>query len=615
MKRVIILTLIFLISLSFVSASNYSKTDALNWLNANIQLDTAPIEEVSFTLLALDSNDYDTTGGLNFLKSRKDVSGCYPPTTTDSCTSKATALAALALSELGEDVTVQLTWLNDTLKKADISGDWMIQIIPGTGEGECNFTGAGNSIIKEIEEESEWFSIENDLGMIINDPLETINVDCDLPSNTKISLLRKTTEYEFYIIQEKIGNNVEIIVNSACYAQTKTGACHPDSSFYVSWVLENLNEEINTIPYLQDAISSNSNNLYYSILNKVSSTQEYVDTLISTQNTAGYWEYTTSNIYGTSFAIDSLYSSPILPEITTAINWLEEQQVDSGVSKGSWSDGSVLDTATAVYLGLTHAYTGGQLGTPSGFCGDGDVQNPNMYGEFEECDDGNFLNNDGCDVSCKSEEGIECTSDIQCIKVGEVCDLLTKTCKLRDTWCLTNADCNDQGTVCDTSINTCTAPLIYCDGEEDCEFYQDCNSLTNLCETSSGYCSTDLDCFGYNQECDFLSHICVTSQTDLGDIGGDDFDYEGDTEASYWWIWLIIIIVILAGVVFAYFKFSKPKKKKGGPSFLGDQKPREPPSQQPYQPPRQFTRAPRDEQLESELDKSIKEAQDMLRKK
>ena len=609
MKRVIILTLIFLISLSFVSASNYSKTDALDWLSTtNIQWGTAPIEEISFTLLALDSNDYDTTGGLNFLKSRKDTAGCYP---SGSCTSKDTALATLALSELGEDVTVQLNWLNDTLKKADISGDWMIQIIPGSGEGECNFTGAGNSIIKEIEEASEWFSIENDLGMIINDPLETINIDCDLSSNTKISLLRKTTEYEFYIIQEKTGNNVDLIVNSACYAQIKTGTCHPDSSFYVSWVLENLNEEVNIIPYLQDAISSNSNNIYYSILNKVSSTQEYVDTLISNQNTAGYWEYTTSNIYGTSFAIDSLYSSPVLPEVTTAINWLEEQQVDSGVSKGSWGDGSVLDTATAVYLGLTHAYIGGQLGNPSGFCGDGYVQSLNLFGEFEECDDGNDIDNDLCDNTCKLTEGIECTSDDQCTNVGEICNLEANICEIDPNWCTDNYMC-DSGTICDTSINTCVQPFVYCEDEDDCEFYQDCNPLTNLCETSPGYCSTDLDCFG-NTVCDFLSHICIPQQPD--DYDYTDTDSEADTKASYWWIWLIIIIIIMAGVIFAYFKFSKPKKPKGGPSFLGDQKPREPPRQQQYQPPKQFTRAPRDEQLERELDKSIKEAQDMLRKK
>ena len=37
------------------------------------------------------------------------------------------------------------------------------------------------------------------------------------------------------------------------------------------------------------------------------------------------------------------------------------------------------------------------------FCGDGNIQSPNDDGEFEECDDNNNNDNDGCDAQCKIE--------------------------------------------------------------------------------------------------------------------------------------------------------------------------------------------------------------------
>lgn len=609
MKRVILVIFVLLISLSLVNANNYSESDALLWLSTHVTWGTAPIEEVSFALLALESNNYDTTSGLSFLKGRVSSSGCYSSIPSGSCTTKDTALAALALAALGEDIDPQLNWINDSLVKADIEGDWIIQIIPNGGEGECNFTGAGNSIIKEVNGESEWFSIENDLEMIINDPLETINVDCDLSSNTKISLIRTTTENEFYIIEQKIGNDVNIVVNSACYSQSQTGSCDVDSSFYVSWALEKLGEDVNTLPYLQDSISEN--NVYYAILNTLSSNQEYVDILLAEQNAEGYWSSTISNIYGTSFVIDSLYSYPLPQEVTNAINWLEEEQVNSGINTGSWNDGNVLDTSVALFLGLTHAFSGGNLGNPPvGFCSDGIIQSPNQFGEFEECDDGNTLSGDGCSSFCNLEGG-ECISNLDCVNVGEICNLQTNTCELDPLWCTDNSMCG-QGEFCDLTINKCQQSLVYCETNADCEFYQYCDLVGTVCKTSSGYCSTDLDC-NYNQECDFISHICVLSPTGgFEDKTPDTFEDEGT--GSLWWVWLIIIIIILGGGVFAYFYFSKPKKKNNGrPSFLEPQRPTQPPMQ-PQQ-PRSFARPRRDEALESELDRSIREAQDLLRKK
>lgn len=607
--------LMFLISLSLVSANNYSKSDGLNWLSTSIPWGTAPIEEVSFALLALDSSGYSTGTGLNFLQSRADASGCYASTATGSCTSKDTALAALTLSELGVSITSQLVWINQTLKQANIEGDWMIQIIPGSGEGGCNFTHEGSSTTIEIEGASEWVSVENDLSITINEPLELINVDCDLPSNTKISLLRQGTGSEFYIIDENTGNNVDIIVNSACYSSTTTGICDEESTFYVSWVLNELNQEVDTMPYLQDIVSSGTNNVYYAMMQSISPSQEYVSNLINNQNTAGYWPYTASNIYATSFVIDALYSSSVQTEVDNAVEWLENQQINSGINKGSWNNGNVLDTAVALYLGLTQAYGGGGGGDSGvGFCSDGTIQSPNYNYEFEECDDGNLISGDGCNSFCETEGDVECTTDAECTNIGEICNLQTNTCGLRPDWCLTNANCNPNE-ICDTTANTCILPLVYCETNTDCEYYEYCDTTTNLCETSQGYCATSLECFGSNT-CDPITHTCVPMSSGEGDGYPDGYSEYGEKPSGAWWIWLIIIIVILIGGIFAYMKLSKPKKPKS-PSFLESQRPERPsqfPSQSQYQSPR-VSKSPRDNQLEMELDKSIKEAQNLLKKK
>ncbi|MBL7147771.1 MAG: hypothetical protein ISS82_03010, partial [Nanoarchaeota archaeon] len=347
MKKLILVILLFFISLSCVSANNYSKSDGLNWLNSHVSWASASIEDVSFALLALNSNNYDITTGLGFLKSRKDTTGCYP---TGACTTKDTALAALALSELGEDITNQLNWINQTLKQADVTGAWIIQIIPGISTGICTFTHKQNSQEIEITEpSSQWIYIQNDLSISITDPIETINVNCDLPSTTKISLIRKVGTSEFHIVQEETSNNVDMIINNACYPQTLTStSCNIESSFYVSWALNKLNQEINTLPYLEDNVN---NNLYYTMIQSIDSNQNYITYLISNQNSAGYW----TDIYTTSFVINSLktdYSSQNAVE--NATSWLEAQQVTTpGENQGSWNNGNVLDTAVALYLGLT----------------------------------------------------------------------------------------------------------------------------------------------------------------------------------------------------------------------------------------------------------------------
>ena len=72
MKR-FVLFVVFLLAVGVVNAE-FSQESASTWLEGNIVCSRAPIEEVAFATLALDSNDC-----LNQLKvNRIDPSGCFP---------------------------------------------------------------------------------------------------------------------------------------------------------------------------------------------------------------------------------------------------------------------------------------------------------------------------------------------------------------------------------------------------------------------------------------------------------------------------------------------------------------------------------------------------------
>jgi len=78
-------------------------------------------------------------------------------------------------------------------------------------------------------------------------------------------------------------------------------------------------------------------------------------------------------------------------------------------------------------------------------------------------------------------------------------------------------------------------------------------------------------------------------------------------------LWIIVVILALGGIAFIVLtKLKKKGSKESSPSYLGSGMPPNYPEQRTYKP---VQRPRKDEALDNELDKSIKEAQELLRKK
>jgi cysteine-rich repeat protein len=108
------------------------------------------------------------------------------------------------------------------------------------------------------------------------------------------------------------------------------------------------------------------------------------------------------------------------------------------------------------------------------FCGDGTIQYPNSYGIYESCDDGNNLNTDTCNASCKKTScGDKIIQTLNGYGLNELCD---------------------NGTA---NTNTACTPPTYGNG---CSYCDTSCSLKTI--TSSQYCGDGTIQSAYGETCD-----------------------------------------------------------------------------------------------------------------
>lgn len=542
------LVILFMISLTIVSA--FSKDDGLKWLNQNIDWTNANLKEASLAFLALKTNNYNVDKGLTILVQRQDNNNCYP---RGNCNTIETAFAALALSSTNQDVSKLLDWLESSLTKAQTTG-WYIQINTQK-DGSCTINyeeGSANVIVNTTYKiqpyNVDWVSVENNLKANLDKPIEQINVNCNKINDPSmiISLIRIVNN-EFTIVQQESGNNINLVINNACYPRFIGGSCDEESSFYISWALAKLNKEIKTIPYLEDSANTNQE---YAILYLINKNEKYAQKLTETQSIQGHWD---NNILATSFAIDSLKrNTKYYDNFNNATKWLESKQITSGTNKDSF--GTLLDSAAALYLVFTEQFIPPPSDGTAPICGN------------------NIL-----------EFGEECESNLDC-STSQTCNSFTCACE---------------------EVNV-TAPAQIClpsslRSGTDCSV---CNS------GGTAYVDNDLRC-RINEVCQ--NGICVPS-TEAGEEPSEESPPQEPEEdkglGAIFWISLIIIILILGvGGYLAYKKFFK-KEKPSEPEFLPRIK--QPPKTLP---PRRTAKKPGyEESLEHELDKSIREAERLLKK-
>ena len=585
---------LFIILISSLSVFAYSKDISLKWLlNANnIKWSEGAIDEKAFSLLALNSNDHNTEIINNILLQRKDPLNCYPK---GNCNVKDTALMALALKSSNLNITGLLSWLDSTLTKAQIS-NWYIQIKTDK-TGNCILTYDqindeayktkkifvnGTEKIKIDNKLVDWISVERDLQAVLDKPVENIEVDCTQINDQDIviSLLRiLNNENDFYIIQESQSSVTDLTINNACYPSKKGGVCNEESSFYTAYVLNELdNNNIKVLPYLLDKADTNLEN---SILYKITNDQKFADFLISKQNKKGYWD--NQDIYGTSFAINALRNSNYQEKIENSTEWLKSKQNADG------SFGNVKNTGVAIYLALTEDYS---------IIGD-DGNNESDSNETEDGDN--------------SQEN--CQSDIDCSNPdNQYCDENTNICLPREisgSECETDSDCTKSDEKCENGI--CKSNEVTEDNPE-CETDSDCTRSDEKCENGicksnevtedNPECETDSDCAGENEVC--IENQCKINVTEKKGIS----------------LWVVLLVIIAVLGIGGYFFYTKVLKKPGDrkpnssysfePSFSNKQTSQRIIPQK--QPQKSYRRTNTDQRLETELDKSIKEAEKLLKK-
>src|SRR3989344_5894524 len=532
MKRGVIFLIFFLIAITSVNAqvSSYNKQDAVDWLYNNTKGDEST-EEISMSLLALNSNGYRIDGPLTVFLQRNLDSPCFPK---GSCTIKDTSFALYSLGKLNQDTSKIEEWLRGNLKNAEV-GKWFVQIT-SSSQGTCSVRNGDKEINVDLNENGDIVFNGNNIGSWLDverylNPIEgssDVSVNCPtLGSNMIISLLRQRNSNEFIIAKEVSSNTATFNIDNSCYGLS---GCNVESSFYAAWALNELGKETKVTPYLED---SADNILYNSILHKIENKEKYASKVANLQGVNGNFG---NNIFTTSMAVDSIReNSNYYSNVTKSLVWLQSRQVRNDVITNGSIGGTKFFTGSALYLALK----------------EGSVIVPSQRGTSGYCKD-----NEKCDI----------VSGGFCVpREGEVVV----------TGCKSNSDCNGINEVCNTDTGRC----------EDKEEIKP--KVEDVC--GDGLCSI-------NESEDTCAEDC-----------------KKDTGLPIW-IWVVVFILgllIIAYIIFAKFVNQAPKTR-GKRFSMGDNERRESPKQEYYRP---LERDHKDEALERELDRSIKEAQDLLKRK
>ena len=597
----IILIIIFFSAIPFVYAE-FNKQDSIKWLQKNTNWQQAPVQDATFSLLTLKANNIDVNAQASILLQREDQLNCYP---RGNCNVKDTAFALLFLDEFNQDTNKTLTWLASTETKAQISGNWLIQILTNNN-GTCSITHNNKIYNFTIDNKGKilpynvnWLDVEDNLGISINKPVEAFLVDCKkLQDQSMIISLLRIIDNNIYITQQENSDKAVLEINSACYPSVKGRACDVETTFLASWAVNRATLKVNTGPYLEDNAQSN---LHYAILYQITGNEKYAK-LLSEKRNNGYWD----NIYTTSFVIDSLKSNSNYGEIIdNTTGWLKSQQIETGTNRGSFNNGNLQDTAVAVYLGLNEGFTfyppppeernktRNETYEQKTFCGDNKKQDINDQGIYEECDGADDY---ACPGKCSKDNTckciISCQTDQECDNT-KFCDQNIKECKsLDEKTCSTDQDC-PVGKICVSAL---------------CTIFETTTTLEGTTPTTEPgerlTCNND-DACDENEDVDSCPSDCKEEKSSI---------------FKKILIPLIIIIIIGLGIFFLRRFTKKPPEEEEAffPKYPQEEqkpKPREMQRQQPQQPARRYQPSPKDEAVERELEKSLKEAQELFKKK
>lgn len=584
---IIILLLILPITLA-QEESVSDITDSYGWLD-NRSITDLSTRDAALTLLALNNQDYDITNKLtNFLSTEK-ASGCWP---SNGCTIIDTSFGLLVLYKTGQDTNETITWLNKKeISGGSIGGKWIIQIVSSIA-GTCEITAEGGTT-KSVpifpNSAQNWIDV-NTISSIANVKSKSFYVDCANVGDQAmhISLLyhisSSSSGYsETFLLDDEQVQQKDIIVNNACFPKLEGGSsCDLDSTLYATWVLNEINEEVHTIPYLEERLKDiTSDPIRLSLLYLITKSQAYVDLLKDKQKASGSFG---DSVYTTSFAALSLIDQT--ESYVNATNWLNLKKDKKNFS---WNS-KIVDTAIAL-IALHGSIDSKTISTgieEIEICNNLIDDNNN---ELIDCDDSFCIGDPAC-LQCSDTD--ICRTDLDC-EAGYICDM---------------CDCIAQTT------GGCTSDYDCVDGEV-------CNY--GVCETS---------------EITIEKEICGDEIDNDGDGDIDCVDSDCSTDSackkSSLWIYILLILLVLGGGFFFYYNkyikkgksfsdftndlnlffanlFKKKPKRKSFEEHVALKESKSMPVQQLQRQP--FIQKPRkQEEIDTALEKSLEEARKLLGK-
>jgi len=299
-------------------------------------------------------------------------------------------------------------------------------------------------------------------------------------------------------------------VVSLCFKQGSD--CDYEGSLWAALALQSKNNMDPFLPYLIALAPDNPKYNPYAFLNKLAPSDEFLATLRSSQNPAGFWDLGSSygRNYDTAISILGLASISDDVQLSSAKDWLISVQA----SDGCWQ--TVRDTALILYAAWPKqpASNGTGTGVSEDYCED--------YGKY-------------------------CMSNTDCINTALGTVLPDYRCRQDITLaCCSNPKpektCTDKGGIVCNSDEECSGSLVNAQGTTRCCVDGTCaKQVTSGCEQSSYTCRSS--CLSDEESKTSSSNDCPGSEICCG---------LKQTTTSYWWIWLLVILVVLValGILF-----------------------------------------------------------------
>jgi len=531
MRKLGALLLVFLLTIVIISAQDIELTvdeNAYSCLESKVsgKCSALSFEEQVFSLLALSYNSDIENQCMSALKDNSENLECWPE---GSCNIRDTALAMLALNNIGDNVEKQKNWLLDK-KQTPVDVEWFLEI-DSSGETDCTITADTSSSTISINEDKKMSGSTGTCLAFANDNYwlkvqascigRQLTISCNKDFIT--TMIYKEEGSNVWHVSSSLesasaGGQTTHEVGSFCLADGDD--CDYEGNLWAALALQKTGYDIaNMLPYL--ITSAENNNRYFpsAFLYELTNSEDYLQEILSLQKDEGYWDLVSGKgkFYDSALALLSIAESNAqqLSEI-----WLtNEQETD-----GCWNNGDIRDTAFILWA--TWPRTPVMLAAAPEYCED--------FGYY-------CMSKGACD-----EAGGSSLSNFICYGLEVCCDKpqLAKTC-------------SEEGGIICPSGQQCSISTISASDTSDC-CLGDCMPELSECEDAGYLCRAQ----------------CLDDETTaLLDCPDTDVCCRKEVrEGGYFWLWflLVLIILVVLGIIFRnrlrvlIFKI-RSRFRKGGP--------------------------------------------------